>query len=115
MNTNRIPFLGSFAVAGLFVALSMSAGAQPTGNPKGTPAPPTSDAQKAPATRGPTGGFGESGKIYTEEATVRSRTQTMRPPVSPGASSATPGQPAGRATNDNAGKTAKPTAKPVPQ
>ena len=73
-------------VAGTLVA--MAAAAQPTGNPKGTRAPPQSDAQKAPATRPadqPNGAMDQGG-LGSDKGPASARTQTSRPP-----SAATPG------------------------
>lgn len=104
--------VAAFAMA---AGLALSAGAQPTGNPKGSAPPPSSDSQKAPSARTPTGGFGDSGKIVTDEATAKARTQTMRPPVNPGPAQATPDQAPGRASSGKDAKGAGPTAKPAPQ
>jgi hypothetical protein len=86
--------------------------AQSAGNPKGTVAPRSGDAQKAPAVRPPTTGFGDSGKIITDESTARARTQTSNPPASFGAGKATrdgePGRPSSGAPAGGADRSAKP-------
>ena len=89
--------------------------AQSTGNPKGTAAPPSSDAQKAPAARPPTSGFGDSGKIITDESTARARTQTSKPPASIGGGKATRDGEPGKSGSGSAVGGANPSAKPVPQ
>ena len=92
------------------------AAAQRTGNPKGTVAPPSSDAQKAPAARTPTGGFGESGKIITDESTAKARTQASKPPASiGGGSKATRDGEPGKSGSGAAAGGADPSAKPAPQ
>jgi hypothetical protein len=111
-----------FRVAGLLLILGAvglgatgKAAAQPTGNPKGTAAPPSSDAQKAPAARTPTGGFGESGKIITDESTAKARTQTSKPPASIGGGKATRDGEPGKSGSGAAAGGADPSAKPAPQ
>lgn len=104
-----------FVCCALGAATAGQAIAQSTGNPKGTAAPISSDAQKAPAIRPPTGGFGESGKIITDESTARARTQTSKPPASIGGGKATrDGEPGKSGSGSTAGG-ADPSAKPVPQ
>ncbi|RYY96262.1 MAG: hypothetical protein EOO24_21490, partial [Comamonadaceae bacterium] len=56
--------------------------AQPTGNPKGTPPPLSTDAQKAPAggaSRAPTA-QPDSGKLYTDKGPAEARTHTNHGP-----------------------------------
>lgn len=94
--------------------LALSAAAQSTGNPKGSVSPPTSDAQKAPASRGPTTGFGDSGKIVTDEETVKSRTQTTKSPTKVGPARSTPDGTPGRSSSGSAAQGTGPAAKPAP-
>lgn len=115
---NTLQFVQSargIAVLGMAAGLALSAVAQPTGNPKGSAPPPSSDSQKAPTARAPTGGFGDSGKIVTDEATAKARTQTLRPSVNPGPAQTTPDQAPGHASSGTDAKGAGPTAKPAPQ
>lgn len=106
------------AAFGIATGMALSAGAQPTGNPKGSAPPPSSDSQKAPAARTPTGGFGDSGKIVTEKTTAKAHTQTMRPPANTGPAQATPDHAPGRASSGKdakgAGAKAGATVSPVP-
>lgn len=108
-------------LAPMLVCGALSAGvtgqalAQSTGNPKGTAAPTTGDTQKAPAARPPTGGFGDSGKIITDESTARARTQTSKPPASIGGGKATRDGEPGRSGSGAAAGGADPTAKPAPR
>jgi len=103
------------ACGALGAAVTGPALAQSTGNPKGTAAPPSADGQKAPATRAPTGGLGESGKIITDESTARARTQTSKPPASIGGGKATRDGEPGRSGSGAAAGGADPSAKPAPQ
>lgn len=68
--------------------VAVAATAQPAGNPKGSVTPPSSDAQKAPATRPPAQANGplDRGKLTAEDGPAKARTQTSRPP-----SAGTPG------------------------
>lgn len=100
---------------GLSSAAIGQAMAQSTGNPKGTAAPPSSDAQKAPAARPPTAGFGESGKIITDDSTARARTQTSKPPASIGGGKPTRDGEPGKSGSGAAAGGADPSAKPAPQ
>ncbi|MBJ2158607.1 hypothetical protein [Variovorax sp. IB41] len=107
--------LRGIAVFSIAAGLALSAAAQSTGNPKGSVAPPTSDAQKAPASRSPTGGFGDSGKIVTDKETVQSRSQTMTPPANAGPAQPAPDKSPGRANSGPSAKGAGTTTKPAPQ
>src|SRR4051794_39246031 len=86
MNTHSLQLKAGRNAALLVVAagFAFAAAAQPTGNPKGSAPPPTSDAQKAPASRPPTTGFGDRGKIVTDKGTVNSRSQTTNSPANVG-------------------------------
>lgn len=81
------PLRHSLAAASL-LALALSAGAQPAGNPRGTVTPPGSDAEKAPATRPPeqANGAVDQRKLGPDQGPASARTQTSRPP-----SAGTPG------------------------
>lgn len=82
------PLLRHGLATASLLALALGAGAQPTGNPKGTVTPPGSDAEKAPATRPPeqaSGGLDQR-KLGPDKGPADARTQTSRPP-----SAGTPG------------------------
>lgn len=71
--------------ASYIAAAVVSAGpavAQPTGNPKGAGAPPTSDSSKSPSSdrvANPAGST-DTGKLVTKEGTAKSRLHTNRGP-----------------------------------
>lgn len=113
---NILQPLGRLLICGaLGAAFSGQAMAQATGNPKGSAAPPSSDAQRAPTARPPTGGFGDSGKTVTDESQARARTQTSKPPASFGGGKATrDGEPGKSGSGPGVGG-ADPSAKPMPQ
>lgn len=120
MNTHSLaqPSWRGVATWGVIVAAVASAHwayAQPTGNPKGSAAPPSIDSQKAPAARAPASGFGDSGKIVTDESKVGGRTQTSRPAVNPHVSPATQDPGRGRANSGPDVKRPGSNAKPPPQ
>lgn len=77
------------ALLAIAAGLALPAAAQSTGSPKGSAPGPTSDAQKAPASRAPTTGFGDSGKIVTDQETVKSRSQTANSPGNAGSAPST--------------------------
>jgi hypothetical protein len=103
------------ALLAIAAGLAFATAAQPTGNPKGSAPPPTSDAQKAPASRAPTAGFGDSGKIVTDQETVKSRSQTTNPPGNAGQSGPAPGKTPNRSNSGAGAQGAGATAKPPPQ
>jgi len=92
--------------------LAMAAAAQPTGNPKGTRAPPQSDAQKAPATRPgdqPNGDM-DQGRLGADKGPASARTQTTRPPSSaaPGLAPTRDGDPSRQQRKDGSNRHARP-------
>lgn len=68
-------------IAATFVIMG-AASAQPTGNPKGTGSPGTSDSQKAPAARPPADARGttDSGKLDSGKGPAEARMHTGRGP-----------------------------------
>ena len=116
MNHHPVQHFAVRGIAAFSIAagLAFSAAAQSTGNPKGSVPPPTGNAQKAPASRSPTSGFGDSGKIVTDKETIQARSQTMRPPANVGPPDKSPGRTSSGAGAADA-KGAGTTTKPVPQ
>jgi len=104
-----------FLICGALGIAASQAIAQSTGNPKGSVAPQSSEAQKVPAARAATVGPRESGKIVTDESTARARTQTSKPPVSIGGGKATRDGEPGRTGSGAAAAGADPSARPAPQ
>ncbi len=82
MHGKPLRFFQCGLAAAAMALAAMAAVAQPTGTPKGTRAPPMSDAEKPPATRpaDQPAGATDQRQLGADQGPASARTQTSRPP-----------------------------------